>query len=71
MFEYISLEMRLKDLGYEPIKINDEIKVKCSTKFTKNEMNTFMDLIVIYDIKSYGFFNEEKNNYVKFYSKEK
>lgn len=56
MFQGITLDMRLEELGYKPRKILDATIVDCyNTKnFTKSEVNTLIDLATIYDIKMFS-----------------
>lgn len=64
MFPNITIDMRLEDLGYKPMKIPDNITVKCrGAVFSEEEVSTFMDLVNMYDIK---FFSVNKN-YAIFY----
>lgn len=65
MFENITLEMRLEDLGYKPTKAPDYLLVVCSDniKFTQPEKEIMTDLATIYDI---GLYSMHKNH-IKFY----
>lgn len=65
MFENITLEMRLEDLGYKPTKAPDYTLVLCDdgVRFTKPEKDAMIDLATIYDIGLYSI----HKNYAKFY----
>lgn len=65
MLQNITLEMRLKDLGYEPIRTFDnDVKVNCYDKrFTKTELSTLLDLASIYNIQKFTVYKD----YAKFY----
>ena len=71
MFENITLDMRLEELGYKPRKIPDTIVVNCydNKKFTKSEVSILTDLATIYEIQlfsihqSYATFHDKDEIY--------
>lgn len=66
MFEHVTLDMRLRDLGYDPIVNQRDIVVEKSERFTKSEINTFLDLSEIYNITSCGIYHEKHKSYIRY-----